>query len=350
MKPESPAQHVKHGGNCWHCQKPIGDEKHGVGERGPIHWACYDKLFPPAPAQHEAPQPETCPFCNAFDRRIRWTDKYTGQMCANRWHNGFPSDPIPEPLSTSSQTPPTPHSAWKKLDAECRAALEYGASFPSDQERLAWWMNKAIQLEEAAQTPPSETPNAYKIADDLVREMGRHIEGSAPWQVARERIRQELVEFGRAALCSSGMTPQGENYDRGNNENGKNSVVLGMAGPTKEGNQSGEITKTDDGYRHCSRCRSSWKGEVEKCLVCSQTSTLINQLLTRVRLWRGLYDEGYFKRHFTLYDGELEALIDLAMTSGMGTPPKGTSMGARHLAGSSDCPCSPCTECDNETP
>ena len=31
---------------CYACQKPIGDAVYGIGQNGPIHWDCYDKLFP----------------------------------------------------------------------------------------------------------------------------------------------------------------------------------------------------------------------------------------------------------------------------------------------------------------
>ena len=39
---------------------------------------------------------------------------------------------------------------------------------------------------------------------------------------------------------------------------------------------------------------------------------LIKAALERQKLWKRLYSPEYIKRFFTLYDGELEALLSLA--------------------------------------
>jgi hypothetical protein len=39
---------------------------------------------------------------------------------------------------------------------------------------------------------------------------------------------------------------------------------------------------------------------------------LIDSVFERRALWKRLYSQQYYERHFMLYDGELEALLDAA--------------------------------------
>lgn len=146
---------------------------------------------------------------------------------------------------------------------------------------------------------------------------------------------------------------KGENRDQGNDAHGEHSSVLDGAGIEMAADQPGKITKDNHGYRHCSKCRSSWKADVEKCLICAEAERpvlpvppdylldrigRINEVVEMAYTFVQKSDEEEACDLYAFLEGALDNIYDLRQKFARASSPAVAATHKIPINGCPDCP------------